>query len=250
MLRVFPPEDLELRLERHTFIFQRAARLASRAVEDGYMIQITELTRRPAPAVTPQALACDGNNLWVSSRDGRTFYKTEAATLKVLEEIDPPGVIWAAVFTSDGARLTIGEGPDDDRYIYRYTPADGFVRLFACPDFTGSYLSFDGSALWLSQWYKGQIHQLDAGGKISRTLEVGAEICGHTFVNGLLYVLRGTEQNGESWTIARLDPADETPVVTDQAAVPFACRSLAFDGENFWTNHRAAGEVVSFKLPR
>jgi hypothetical protein len=214
------------------------------------MIQIMELTRRPAPAPTPQALACDGEYLWISSRDLGTFYKTEAATLKVVEETDPPGVVWAAVFTSDGLRLTIGEGPEDDRFIYRYTLAEGFVKRFACPDFTGSYVSFDGSALWLSQWYKGQIHQFDGAGKISRSLEIGAEICGHAFADGQLYVLRGTEQDGESWTIARLDPADETPVVSDLAAVPFACRSLAFDGEQFWTNHRAAGEVVSFSLPR
>ncbi len=69
-------------------------------------------------------------------------------------------------------------------------------------------------------------------------------------VNGMLYVLRGTEQNGESWTIARVDLREETPVVTDLATVPFACRSLAFDGETFWTNHRAAGEVVSFSVPQ
>ena len=214
------------------------------------MTQITELTRRPAPTVTPQGLACDGEHLWMSSRDLGTLYKIDAQTLKVLEEIDPPGVVWAAVLTSDGWRFTIGKGLNDDRYVYRSTPGDGFVKLFACPDFAGSYLSFDGSALYLSQWYKGLIHKVDDAGKISHTIEVGAEICGHTFVNGLLYVLRGTEQNGESWTIARLDPREETPVVSDLAVVPFACRSLAFDGKKFWTNHREADEVVSFSLPQ
>lgn len=214
------------------------------------MIQITELARRPAPAVTPQALAWDGEHLWMSSRDLGTFYKIDRGTLQVLAEIDPPGVVWAAVWTNDGWRLTIGKGLNDDRYVYRYTTGDGFVKLFACPEFAGSYLSFDGTDLYLSQWYKGQIHRVDDSGKISRTIDVSAEICGHTFVDTLLYVLRGTEQNGESWTIARLDPRDETPGVSDLAAVPFACRSLAFDGETFWTNHRAAGEVVSFGLPK
>ena len=185
----------------------------------------------------------------MSSRDLGTFYKVDARTLQVLEELDPPGVVWAAVLTNDGWRLTIGKGLNDDRYVYRYTPHDGFVKLFACPEFAGSYLSFDGTSLYLSQWYKGQIHRVDDSGKISRTINVDAEICGHTFAEGMLYVLRGTEQNGESWTIARLDVRAETPVVTDLAAVPFACRSLAFDEENFWTNHRAASEVVSFRLP-
>ncbi len=214
------------------------------------MIQITELSRRRAPTITPQALAWDGRNLWMSSRDLGTFHKIDAPTLKVLEEIDPPGVVWAAVLTTDGWRLTVGKGLNDDRYVYRYTPGAGFVKLFACPDFAGSYLSFDGSYLYLSQWYKGDVHRVDDSGKISRTINVSAEICGHTFVDGSLYVLRGTEQDGESWTIARLDPRDETPVVNDLGSVPFACRSLAFDGEKFWTNHRAAGEVVSFNLPK
>ena len=49
--------------------------------------------------------------------------------------------------------------------------------------------------------------------------------------------------------IARIDPRQETPEVIDLAVVPFACRSLAFDGANFWTNHRAANEIISFALP-
>ena len=75
------------------------------------------------------------------------------------------------------------------------------------------------------------------------------EISGHAFVNGMIYVLRGTEQNGESWSIARLDPRGQKPKVTDMANVPFACRSLTFDGTNFWSNHRAANEIISFALP-
>ena len=37
--------------------------------------------------------------------------------------------------------------------------------------------------------------------------------------------------------------------VQDVARVPFACRSLAFDGRAFWTNHRAQNETVAFSLP-
>lgn len=86
-------------------------------------------------------------------------------------------------------------------------------------------------------------------GNILRVIEVGAEISGHVFVDGLIYVLRGTEQNGESWTIARLDPRKKTPHVNDLAVVPFACRSLTFDGELFWTNYRAKDMIISFVLP-
>jgi hypothetical protein len=182
------------------------------------------------------------------------LYRVNPDRFQVLEEIDPPGVIWAGVMTNDGWRFTIGKGLNDDRYVYRYTAADGFRKLFACPDLTGSYLSFDGEHLYLSLWYKGQIHRIDDAGKISCTIDVGAEICGHTFVDGALYVLRGQENKDapgktEEWRIARLDPSESTPNVEDLAIVPFAARSLAFDGANFWSNHRAANETVAFVLP-
>ena len=190
----------------------------------------------------------------MSSRDLGTLYRIAGDGWKIVEEFDPPGVVWAGVSTNDGWRFTIGKGLNDDRYVYRYTAADGFAKLFACPEYTGSYLSFDGQHLYLSQWYKGEIHRVDDSGNISRTIDAGPEICGHTFVDGMLYVLRGRENKGvpnkaEEWWIARLDPREEHPTVEDLATIPFPSRSLAFDGENFWSNHRAANETVAFALP-
>jgi hypothetical protein len=83
---------------------------------------------------------------------------------------------------------------------------------------------------------------------------VGAEICGHTFVDGLIYVLRGQENKdmpdkAEEWRIARLDPRQESPDVEDLATIPFASRSLTFDGQRFWSNHRAANQTVAFEVP-
>jgi hypothetical protein len=219
------------------------------------MDQIIEKRRLAAPCVTPQALAWDGEQLWLSSRDLGTLYRIDFDGWKVVEEFDPPGVVWAAVLTTDGWRFTLGKGLNDDRYVYRYDADEGFKKLFPCPEFTGSYLSFDGKHLYLSQWYKGQIHRVDDSGSISRTIDVGAEICGHTFVDGALYVLRGRENKdvpnkAEEWRIARLDPGEETPKGEDLATIPFASRSLTFDGESFWSNHRAANETVAFALPR
>jgi len=206
-----------------------------------------------SPTITPQALAWDGKHLWMSSRDLGTLSKIDIDTWKIVEEIDPPGVVWAAVLTSDGWRFTIGKGLNDDRYIYRYAPSEGFAKLFACPDFTGSYLSFDGEHYYLSQWYTGLIHQVDDFGKVFRTIDVGAEICGHTFVDGTLYVLRGRENKdvpnkAEEWRIARLDSRAEAPEIDDVATIPFAARSLTYDGEKFWSNHRAANETISFTI--
>jgi hypothetical protein len=146
--------------------------------------------------------------------------------------------------------VTCGEGPDDDRYLRRYVAGDGFSSdRIACPEFTGSYLSYDGENLYLSQWYKHRILQLDSDGQIVRAIAIDTEISGHVFVDGAIYVLRGTEQGNEDWKIARLDPRQAIPKVEDLALVPFQCRSLTFDGEHFWANHRAGNEIVSFALP-
>ena len=213
---------------------------------------ITERERRPSPALTPQALAWHNESLWMGSRDLRRVYRIDVNTWTVSEETAAPGIPWAAVSAGDALRFTLGEGADDDRYIRRYVIGRGFSEneKIACPEFTGSYLSYDGNNVYLSQWYKYRILKLDSEGNILREIPIGAEICGHVFVDGSIYVLRGTEQGDEDWCIARLNPRKETPEIEDLARVPFQCRSLTFDGQHFWTNHRVAGEIVSFDLPR
>ncbi|HEV3099263.1 MAG TPA: hypothetical protein VGY75_06080 [Candidatus Udaeobacter sp.] len=212
---------------------------------------IIERGRFPSPAPAPQALAWDGRKLWMGSRDLRRIYVIDPQKWEVLDEKEPPGIPWAAVATNGTLRFTIGEGPNDDRYIRRFAPETGFSEQdkIACPEFTGSYLSYDGDHLYLSQWYKHRILKLDANGKIIRVIHIGAEVSGHAFVDRMIYVLRGTEQTGESWTIARLDPRKEKPEVKDIAVVPFACRSLTFDGELFWSNYRTKDTIISFVLP-
>src|SRR5690242_12255109 len=215
-------------------------------------IRIREKRRLPSPATTPQALAWDNSRkvLWMGSRDLRRIYRIDPANWTVLDEQGAPGIPWAAVALNGELRFTIGEGAEDDRYVYRYAPETGFSKLFACPEFTGSYLSFDGENLYLSQWYKKRILKLDSNGKVVREIAVGAEICGHTFANGSIYVLRGQEHPNEEWQIARLDPDPEKPKVEDVAIIPFASRSLTFDGELFWSNYRAKDNIVSFALPK
>lgn len=211
---------------------------------------IIERKRLRSPAVTPQALTWDGTDLWMGSRDLKRIYRIEGNSWTIAEERDAPGIPWAAVHAGHDLWFTLGEGADDDRYIWRYVTGQGFSERdrVACPDLTGSYLSYDGQHLYLSQWYKHRILKLDAKANILREIAVHAEICGHVFVEGLIYVLRGTEQNGGDWRIARLDPREGTPQIEELARVPFQCRSLTFDGESFWTNHRDANEIVSFAV--
>jgi hypothetical protein len=244
--------------------------------------KVVEHRRLASPTITPQALAWDGRYFWVSSRDLGFLYKVRAGlasgksasgadALEIMEELDPPGVVWAAVQANSAMHCTIGKGLNDDRYVYRCDSENGFTKLFACPDFTGSYLSYDGANLYLSQWYQQRILRLDQSGNVVQEIDVGAEVCGHAFANGAIYVLRGTEnvprppyakgpptaerfrsgakQGDEQWWIARLSPRENKPEVVDVAKVPFAARSLTFDGESFWSNHRAANEIVCFSVP-
>ena len=104
----------------------------------------------------------------MGSRDLRRIYAIDVKAWTVLEEMEAPGIPWAAVSTGDALRFTIGEDPDDDRYLRRYVPKTGFSKTdrIACPEFTGSYLSYDGDHLYLSQWYKHRILKLDASGNI------------------------------------------------------------------------------------
>jgi hypothetical protein len=211
---------------------------------------IKERRRVVAPAMSPQALAWHNDALWMGSRDLRRIYGIEPGSWKVFKEAEAPGIPWAATSTGEALCFTVGEGADDDRYLRLYSPESGFSEKarVPCPDFTGSYLSFDGRHVYLSQWYKQRILKLDETGNILRTYEIGAEICGHTFSGGAIYVLRGTEQGDEDWRIARLDPHVRSMQVEDLARVPFQCRSLAFDGSHFWTNHRVANEIVCFEF--
>src|SRR6266446_4651076 len=98
------------------------------------LLTIKEQKRFRSPTVTPQALAWDGEQLWISSRDLGFLYKVRAGLasnsgdsdkLEIVEQADPPGVVWAAVATNGAMYVTIGKGLNDDRYVYRYD-RDGF----------------------------------------------------------------------------------------------------------------------------
>src|ERR1700730_5308365 len=117
---------------------------------------IAEQRRLPSLTRAPQALAWDGDALWMGSRDLRRIYAIDPSKWTVLEEKEAPGIPWAAVATGETLHFTIGEGADDDRYICRFIPKIGFsdTERFACPEFTGSYLSYDGAHVFPGQWDK------------------------------------------------------------------------------------------------
>src|SRR5436190_19635416 len=84
------------------------------------MNAVIKFTRHSSPTITPQAHAWDRDHLSVSSRDRGMLYKIDIDTWKIVDEIDPPRIIGAAVSVGDGKmRFTIGKGINDARYIHR-----------------------------------------------------------------------------------------------------------------------------------
>src|SRR5262249_61382090 len=91
---------------------------------------IKEKRRFGSPAVTPQALAWDGRALWMSSRDLGTLYKIDIEKWKVVDEVDPPGIVWEAVAGKGMMAFTIGKGLNDDRLDIHSYLKNEFTKLF------------------------------------------------------------------------------------------------------------------------
>src|SRR5947199_8665502 len=81
---------------------------------------ITKRRQLTSPAITPQALAWDGKQLWMSSRDLGTLHKIDVEKWKVVDEIDPPGIVWAAVAANGAMQFTVGRGVECERAVERY----------------------------------------------------------------------------------------------------------------------------------
>jgi hypothetical protein len=216
------------------------------------MKDVVETSRRRTPFEKPQSAAFDGASLWIGSIATSKVYRMNPRTLVASQQFDAPGKPWGMTcFTGGELRVICGEGADDDRYVRRLLPERGFTRAegFRCPDDTGSQLSFDGSRLFISQWYNRRLLGVDERGNVTETIAVPHQICGQTYVGGKFYLVTTEDERTTDYWITRVSLENGKPVFEDVAHVPFAARALAFDGEQFWTNHREAGEIVSFHLP-
>ncbi len=214
------------------------------------MNPIKEIKRQTSSANLPQALTWDGAHFWMGSLDTQSIYQLNPATWQVLCETKTPGYPFSLVSVANELRVLTGETSEDDRYIRRLVPGQGFDPDFkvALPELTGSQLSYDGTSIYVSQWYNQQVLRLDEEGNITRTLSVPHGISGQVILGDVLYLITtDDEENGDYW-LTRLNLKDENPVPEDIALVPFPARSLTHDGTHFWTHHRAAGEAVCFEL--
>jgi hypothetical protein len=217
-------------------------------VERPSMHNVVELLRLPSPAPRPQSLAFDGSLLWMGSRETRRIYALDPNTWAVRDEAAAPGTPWGMTVVGDELRVLCGETDEDHRIIRRFVPAHGFKthECLACPDDTGSQLSYDGDRLYVSQWYNKRILSLDDAGNVGSTIDVRHEIVGQTIVRGRFFTITTDAEDSDEYFLTRVDARGPIPVVEKLARVGFPARALAFDGDRFWTNHREADTIVAF----
>ena len=215
------------------------------------MNNIIELQRLASPAPKPQSLAWDGATLWMGSRETKRIYAINPITWAVGWEIEAPGTPWGMTAVGAELRVITGESADDNRFIRRCVPGQGFDPNFKlpCPDDSGAQLGWDGQRLTVSQWYPKKLVTLGADGKVERTIQVPHGICGQVIVGGRFYLVTTDAEETDEYFLTRVDPRPATPKIDVIARIGFSARALAWDGKNFWTNHREQNQIVSFQRP-
>ncbi len=212
-------------------------------------MEITEDLRLLSPAPKPLGLAFDGTALWMASRETHRLYAIDTLTWTVREEAQAPGGPFGMTVTGDELRVVIGEGEEDNRFIYRFLPGRSFKsEKIACPDFTGAHLAFDGDTLFLTQAANRRIVALDNHGGILHEIPLDGVPLGMTIVEGCFYLITG-DAEFENLQLTKVDARGDAPEITALAGIPFDARGLTFDGSRFWTSHRDNNEIVAFKRP-
>lgn len=207
---------------------------------------IDELQRIPAPA-PPFGIACDGTDLWIGSGESRRIYGLDHRNGRVFEEARTPGRPFGLCVTGDELRVITGDEADD-RTLHRYIMGKDFKAhdTLALPEATGSQVAYDGDALYVLQRFARSIVELAANGSVLRRIAMPREAAGLAIAGGCFYLLSYEGEAGAEFRIARFDVRGPEPQWTEHLTVPFPARSLACDGERFWTCDRERNELVAF----
>lgn len=213
------------------------------------MQNVKEQVRRPSPGSRPQPLAFDGTSLWMGSWDTDHIYQIDPTNGAVLQEVAAPGKPYGLAVLGNELRAVLSVGADDDRYFYRFSPGTGFdlASKTACPDLTGSHLASDGGLLYLAQMHYRRILIIGRDASIQREVPLPSPIGGMGFYSGTLYVISADDEF-ENLHFSTFNSHEEKPAITEVATIPFDARSLAFDGQVWWTSHREASQIVSFTV--
>ena len=211
------------------------------------MQDVKELVRHPAPGGRPQPLAFHDGKLWIGCWDTSSIYAVDSKTWTVTDTIATPGKPYGIAWFDGAFNVVVSLGEEDDRYRFRFTPGQGFdeASKTACPDFTGSHLTTDGTSLYLTQMGNGRILVLDTKGAVTRTIALPTRSGGVCFEGGTFYMISADDEF-DVLQFGTMDIASETPTFTALAPMSPEARSLAYDGTSWWTNYRELSETVSF----
>ena len=221
--------------------------------EDVNLPQPREARRYPSPRKGPQGLAWDGETMWLTSAADGRVYALDPQARNVRHEFTPPHVALGITYAGSGFRMVLApeiDEPDlerDRRYVYSFMAGAGFAQCFPCPDFSGSFLAYADGRLYLSQAWDKKLIELDAAGAPVREVQLERRPVGMTIVNGAFYLATVDED----WAEGRLQRlALEAPASSIETLLsfPFKPRSVAYDGERFWTADRNNDALVSFTL--
>ena len=183
--------------------------------------------------------------------ESKKIYQIDPDSWKVIWEVKAPGIPFGMTSIGDELRVLCGETEEDYRIIRRLIPEHGFDTVFKipCPDDTGSQLGYDGNDLHVSQWYNKRVLTLGEEGQVERSVSAPRGIAGQCIVEGAIHLVTTDAEETDDYFLTRIDAGGDDPQAEDLARIPFGARALAFDGKNFWTNHREQHEIVCFNVP-
>ena len=214
---------------------------------------MSDLTRHASPVRGPQGLAWDGATMWVTSAANGRLYAIDPLRWSIEREFVPPSESLGITYTGSDFRLILApsiDEPDlerDHRYVYSFSPDAGFAERFVCPDNSGSFLAYANGTLYLSQAWDKKLIELDERGAAVREVQLERRPVGMTIVDGAFYLVTVDEAWGEG-RFERLGIVDDASSIQSIRSLPFKPRSVAFDGEQFWTADRNNHAIVSFRL--
>lgn len=177
------------------------------------------------------------------------IYELDPKSGEVLQDVAAPGKPYGLAVLGNELRVVVSLGEEDDRYFYRFIPGKGFdeASKTPCPDLTGSHFASDGTTLYLAQMHNRRILVMYPDGEIQREIPLPSAIGGLAVRDGQLYVIAADDEF-EVLRFAKLNPNSGKTEFTEIADIPFGARSLAFDGEYWWTSDREEGQLVSFTV--
>lgn len=214
---------------------------------------MSSLVRHPSPVQGPQGLAWDGESMWVTSAANGHLYALDPQTWNIRQEFVPPHESLGITYTGSDFRLILApaiDEPDlecDHRYVYSFTPDAGFIECFPCPAFSGSFLAYANGTLYISQAWDKKLIELDAAGAPVREVQLERRPVGMTIVDRAFYLATVAEDWAEGQLQRLCVDAPASSIETLQL-FPFKPRSVAYDGERFWTADRNNHAIVSFTL--